>query len=249
MLDLVKELEGRKDRELRARIEKEEISKALKEIERTKISALEQDKRRELERLAADREGLRLKEEEVMDEIKNLEHKLYEQERMQRERRDPTGDQIAKSQYYGNEMRKKEIEIAKQRGEDLAQLKHRKELLEKERVRILDDLDRVKNGDITALRRNEASRWVGNDIIANPSRDFNKMKLDPALKDKLVTDQVRIKKLKEERDRMTREYYPEIDEIDILAKELETEKYYKKAGELTDRVGERDGVNPRVLAD
>ena len=130
MLDLVKELEGRKDRELRARIEKEEIQKALKEIERTKISALEQDKRRELERLAADREGLRLKEEEVMDEIKNLEHKLYEQERMQRERRDPTTEKINKSQYYGNEMRKKEIEVAKQRGEDLAQLKHRKELLE-----------------------------------------------------------------------------------------------------------------------
>ena len=97
MLDLVKEFEGRKDRELRARIEKEEIQKALKEIERTKISALEQDKRRELERLAADREGLRLKEEEVMDEIKNLEHKLYEQERMQRERRDPTTEKINKS--------------------------------------------------------------------------------------------------------------------------------------------------------
>ena len=67
----------RKDRELRAKIEREEIQKALKEIERTKVSALERDKRRELERIAAEREGLRLKEEEDMDEITNLEGKLY----------------------------------------------------------------------------------------------------------------------------------------------------------------------------
>ena len=50
----------------------------MKEIEWTKVSALERDKRRELERIAAEREGLRLKEEEVMDEIKNLEGKMYE---------------------------------------------------------------------------------------------------------------------------------------------------------------------------
>jgi len=39
---------------------------------------LERDKRRELERLAAERENLRLREEEIMDEIKNLEAKSYE---------------------------------------------------------------------------------------------------------------------------------------------------------------------------
>lgn len=85
MHDLIKELETKKDRELRAKIEKEEIQKALKEIERTKTSALERDKRRELEKLAAERENLRLKEEEVIDEIKNLENKLYEQERKLKE--------------------------------------------------------------------------------------------------------------------------------------------------------------------
>ena len=39
---------------------------------------LERDKRRELERLAAERENLRLREEEIMDDIKNLEAKSYE---------------------------------------------------------------------------------------------------------------------------------------------------------------------------
>ena len=78
MHDLIKELEHKKDRELRAKIEREEIQKALKEIERTKVSALERDKRRELEKLAAERENLRLREEDIMDEIKGLENKLYE---------------------------------------------------------------------------------------------------------------------------------------------------------------------------
>ena len=76
MHDLIKELEFKKDRELRAKIERNEIQKALKEIERTKASALERDKRRELEKLAAERENLRLREEEVMYDIKTLEDKL-----------------------------------------------------------------------------------------------------------------------------------------------------------------------------
>jgi hypothetical protein len=50
----------------------------LKDIERTKVSALERDKRRELERLAAERENLRLKEEEIIDDIRDLEGKMYE---------------------------------------------------------------------------------------------------------------------------------------------------------------------------
>jgi len=29
----------------------------------------------------------------------------------------------------------------------------------------MEDLDKVKQGDLTGLRKNEASRWVANDII------------------------------------------------------------------------------------
>jgi uncharacterized protein involved in exopolysaccharide biosynthesis len=75
MHDLIKDLELRKERELRAKIEREEIQKALKDIDKAKTSALERDRRKELERLAAERENLRLREEEIMDEIRNLEAK------------------------------------------------------------------------------------------------------------------------------------------------------------------------------
>lgn len=29
----------------------------------------------------------------------------------------------------------------------------------------MEDLDKVRDGDLSGLRRNEASRWVANDII------------------------------------------------------------------------------------
>jgi len=61
--DLMKELEMKRDREMRARIEKNQIQAALQEVEKNKITAMERDKRRELERLAAEREALRLKED------------------------------------------------------------------------------------------------------------------------------------------------------------------------------------------
>lgn len=48
----------------------------------------------------------------------------------------------------------------------------------------MGDLDKVKNGDIDSLRRNEASRWVANDIIKkggniSSSIDFARVKLEP----------------------------------------------------------------------
>lgn len=45
------------------------------------MSAMERDKRRELERLAAEREALRLREEEVIDEIRDLEWQMEQKQR------------------------------------------------------------------------------------------------------------------------------------------------------------------------
>ena len=153
MMDLLNELKSRKDREIRAKLEQEEIQKVLKEINRDKASALERDKRRELERIAADRENLRLREEAVMDEIRNLEEEAYEGERVLQEHRKQLQNKVDNSEYLTKEMRKKEIELAKSRGEELAKLKHKKEMLEVDRNKIMNDLEKWKNGDISVLRK------------------------------------------------------------------------------------------------
>ncbi len=69
----------------------------------------------------------------------------------------------------------------------------KKENLERDRQKIMEDLEKVKSGDITGLRKNEASRWVANDIIQKggaPSSgiDITRVKLDPSVKDKLISD-------------------------------------------------------------
>ena len=44
-------------------------------------------------------------------------------------------------------------------------LQNKRDLLERDRKRIMEDLDKVKQGDMSGLRKNEASRWVANDIL------------------------------------------------------------------------------------
>lgn len=45
------------------------------------------------------------------------------------------------SDYYKKVHQRKGIEIARQRGEEVAKLKHKKEQLEQDRLRLLNDLD------------------------------------------------------------------------------------------------------------
>lgn len=99
-------------------------------------------------------------------------------------------------------------------------------MLEKDRLRIMEDLERIKNGDISSLRKNEASRWAASDILARqPSGiavDINRIKLDPMIKDKLLSDEVRIRRLKDQREKTLKEMVPESEELDPLTRNFET---------------------------
>lgn len=46
--------------------------------------------------------------------------------------------------------------------------------------------------------------------------DASKIKLDPALRDKLLSDEVRIKTLRDQREKTLREMVPESDELDPM---------------------------------
>jgi hypothetical protein len=51
------------------------------------MTVMEREKRRELERLAQERENLRLKEEQVIEDIRNLEAKMEDRARFEEETR------------------------------------------------------------------------------------------------------------------------------------------------------------------
>ena len=63
MYDLIRDLEQRKEKELRAQIEKEEILRNIKDMDQKQLGALEREKKRELEKLASERENLRMREQ------------------------------------------------------------------------------------------------------------------------------------------------------------------------------------------
>jgi hypothetical protein len=71
--------------------------------------------------------------------------------------------------------------------------------------------------------------------------DHNYHMLEPSLKDKLVNDQVKVNYLREQHRRILNdEMMPEIDELDILQKELQNRNFSDDAGAL---LNEYDGRN------
>jgi len=69
-LDLYRELEKGKERELRAEIEKEEIRRTLHDLDRDALTNADKHKKRELEKLEAERQSLKLREEQMLDDIR-----------------------------------------------------------------------------------------------------------------------------------------------------------------------------------
>lgn len=67
--DLLYDLEQKKEKEIRARIEKDQIRRALMDLEKAKLTSIEQEKKRQLEGLIAEREVLRSKENDLLDQI------------------------------------------------------------------------------------------------------------------------------------------------------------------------------------
>lgn len=61
MEDLMREMEAKKEKELRNRIEKDQIRRALVDLEKAKIMTLGQEKKRELEEIEAERQQIKLK--------------------------------------------------------------------------------------------------------------------------------------------------------------------------------------------
>ena len=75
------EFAERRDIELNARIEIEDLNRQLRIIEKSKLQALEKDKVIELQRLAAEREAIQLKEKALLDEIEDLKVKVVADEK------------------------------------------------------------------------------------------------------------------------------------------------------------------------
>lgn len=181
-----------------------------------------QKKRRELEKLSGERENLRIREQQLMDDIKNMEtDMIYREKEFRKEAEEINKDDI----FATNEIKKKELDLAKERGDAVVKLQNKRQQLENERNRIMKDLDKVTNGRNYDERPKSSLSNAGADIMGNRV-DFDRADLDPAIKDKIIADQVKINHLREEQMR-TNNLMEDMDELDILESQLNNKVKHK----------------------
>lgn len=89
---------------------------------------------------------------------------------------------------------------------------------------MVNDLDAVNSDDPVRWQQNVQRKWLANDVIKKGGfmggTDLTRVKLDPAVKDKLLTDEARLRKLQDDYERMQRTALPEIEELDTMQRKL-----------------------------
>lgn len=109
----------------------------------------------------------------------------------------------------------------------------------------MGDLQGLKDGYFNGIRRNDVARNLGESMSRGDSSVFDDKYgvIEPALKDKLINDQVRVNYMREQRDKIMNEMMPEIDELDILQKELEHRNMPNEVMELANEYEGRNTPN------
>lgn len=147
---LMAALAASKERDLRARMERERVKSSLAGVEKERLRAVEEDKRRELAQLAQQRDALAEREHTVLDQIAELERSLREQEKhfrnesshmeqklMERQRaRGEAQDGGAAARLAAQARTAKQMQLAQERGERAAALRAQREALEAQRLEL-----------------------------------------------------------------------------------------------------------------
>jgi hypothetical protein len=115
MEKLMKVVEGKKENELKAKIEKERIEAELKVLERSKLGYLEAEKKRELQRLAAERSNIQKREESLIKEINDLSTKMTPNQKV--------NVKATKALTPADILKKRELDITKERAVKIAELR------------------------------------------------------------------------------------------------------------------------------
>lgn len=80
IFDLIKDMQASKDQDMKYRVEKEEINRAMKNFNKDQLNQLNDVKRNELGDLSNQRDVLRDEENQLKREVENMESKLIAQE-------------------------------------------------------------------------------------------------------------------------------------------------------------------------
>ena len=183
-------------------------------------------------KLNNERETLRLKEEELMDEITKLDENARNMDQMRR-------DEINKLQSVHDGLRGKKLEnrrvdemMVQERSDKIALLKLKREQLEGERMRIMDNLEKVKSGDLGSVRKNPANLklMAASNILGG---DYN----NPSL----MRDRDRINQLKNDHDNMYQREFMHIDEDEMNSLKKPSKPFVDNAQKMLYDMEDRKG--------
>jgi hypothetical protein len=79
-MSVLRDLQERKEKDFKAQIEKEEIYRAMKGLDHKQLGQRQDVYKKELGKLAQDREAVRVREQEMMKEIEKMEAQMIEKE-------------------------------------------------------------------------------------------------------------------------------------------------------------------------
>ncbi|CAG9335395.1 unnamed protein product [Blepharisma stoltei] len=154
---LLKEVDNRKEKERAAINEKDEIEKALRELEKRRAEALEAIKKAEIQKILEEKQKILDKEAVLKRDISSLQEKA---EKLENDPEFQSSDLITRTRDIKEnykQLKLDEISLYRNKGEDIAYIRRRKEMLENDRKKIMEDLDKLRNGgDVSAARKNKA---------------------------------------------------------------------------------------------
>ncbi|CAG9322879.1 unnamed protein product [Blepharisma stoltei] len=203
--DVMNELEGKRNREIRAKADKDQISWAIRDYDRKNLGTGDAGKRNNLLKLEEDRENLRVKENDLWQEIENFQRKMVDDERLWQAEKDRLSlENRGESVKINMElMQKKQMEMARARAIQLQQLSKKKQMIDLERDRIMDDLNQIKKGDYGTIRKNSAGKLVASTIIGTPLASADRKNIPNnllKLNDKWQEDYERLNQLKKDHE-------------------------------------------------
>jgi len=194
LADLMKEVEMKNERDLRARIERDQIKKDLMDLDKGKLTALEQDKKNRLESLAVDRENLKQKETHLIQDIAKLENEMRVLDQIRDDERKQVQDSVDKLQKRGAENAGVRDYLLQERSDRLAELKLRRENLEFERMRIMNEKDQIKKGVYSSPKKPNYSVYTANQML-NSMDNLRNSGIDD-IRNRISMDQQRMNQLR-----------------------------------------------------
>lgn len=165
LADLMQVSEQNKEKNLRTRFEKEQILKDIRDLDKNKINYLEIEKKNQLEHIAAERELLRQKEQQLGGDLVRLENEAKAMARIREEDIRRQDDALDKLRKRGDENTKVQDILLHEKSDRVAELRMRRENLEFEKQRLMEDQEKIRNGDFAGARRPNYGLYSANQML------------------------------------------------------------------------------------